>query len=994
VWHRHGPKIAALAALIPHLRVLSGHREFFHDDHSRFTVPLAKLVTEALGSGHLPLWNPWILTGTPLVGERGGMIAHPGLWLAFVLEPSHAVSVLIVLFLAVLAYGTTAFLLECGAATTFAVIAGVAASLMGPALSYTGNAPYLATLAFYPLALYAALGLARRGRGVLLGGFALGLAILGGDLPGAALLALVSFAMYWAAGGRAAGLVRLVRVLALALLIGAGAWYPVLWALPISERAAGIAAEEAGRWSFHPLEWLGLVWPHPLGLPLPEFSFWPFRWLKTERLFLHSVWIGALATVAAGWSFRRGDRLARLLTGTALALLVLAMGKYSPAWSAVRPLFTFLRYPSKLAAPAALFLFLAGALGLSRLLDNPKSLIRLAVIALLCGALGVLLGPLMVRTWASDVPEDVIAVACGDLRTGTARVVALSVLVILSAVLASRGRLPVRRLTWVVSLAILGDVGIGTLDLVWTRSPLPVSRPDYVPAADVRGPRVMRLAEVATARLARTTAAFSAEQAREAQLCTPLVNAPLHISVMEPYGLYPGELGLAMAAVNERDPVWTAELLGVDVLLTSPHAAAPWLRQAVDKQRLAPKHRLLAGAIAMEMPNRLPRSYLAGTAAVDSRTGVRNRLAAGEGRDTPLVVAREVLWRGRPAKTDDSWHLTGSASLRPLAPEAWRPGYARYRVQADGDALLVELDAFLPGWRAFVDGNEVPIREVNLMSRGVAVSKGEHQVEFRFGTAGLVASLWSSWIVLGGVCLTSIALGRRKGGRSFLARAMRASLVLALLLGTGARATAAPNDDEAPNRLWPRAGMLAAGFATAFVAHETGHLVANFALGNRPAIEGTRVWGFVPFVLIDPQLTCGSTECVKPNGDHFGPGRRGKYFIASAGFHVQQLTDELILSLTPDLRQREAPFRKGMLLFNIGLSAAYVLADWVDLEDPHGDLGTMERMSRRNSALMGLAILLPAALDAYRYFFPSQARWSAWAARASKAGMTGLTFSF
>lgn len=249
--------------------------------------------------------------------------------------------------------------------------------------------------------------------------------------------------------------------------------------------------------------------------------------------------------------------------------------------------------------------------------------------------------------------------------------------------------------------------------------------------------------------------------------------------------------------------------------------------------------------------------------------------------------------------------------------------------------------------------------------------------------------------------LSTAMTSPRETFRTALARPLRAArwarlalavmAVMVFMASSATRATAAPDEGD---RLWPRAGLLAAGFATAFVAHETGHLVVNLALGNRPAIEGTRVWGFVPFVLIDPQLSCGPTECIKPNGDIFGPGRRGKYFIASAGFQVQQLTNELLLSLTPDIRQREAPFRKGMLLFNIGLSTAYVLADWVGIEDPHGDLGTMERMSRRNSALMGLSILLPAAIDAYRYFFPSQARWSAWVARASKAGMTGMTFAF
>ena len=156
---RLAPLWAALAAMAPFTSVLAGWAEFYYDDHFRFSTPIAGMVAEAARGHYLPLWNPWILTGTPLVAERGSMIAHPGMLLALVMAPSHAVGTLMVLLLGVLAAGSTALLRALAVRTVLAVGAGAAIGLCGPALSYASNAPFLATLAFWPLILLSALRL-------------------------------------------------------------------------------------------------------------------------------------------------------------------------------------------------------------------------------------------------------------------------------------------------------------------------------------------------------------------------------------------------------------------------------------------------------------------------------------------------------------------------------------------------------------------------------------------------------------------------------------------------------------------------------------------------------------------------------------------------------------------------------------------------------------------------------------------------------------------
>jgi hypothetical protein len=197
-----------------------------------------------------------------------------------------------------------------------------------------------------------------------------------------------------------------------------------------------------------------------------------------------------------------------------------------------------------------------------------------------------------------------------------------------------------------------------------------------------------------------------------------------------------------------------------------------------------------------------------------------------------------------------------------------------------------------------------------------------------------------------------------------------------------------------PQTNWARTlGLGAAGALSAFVLHESGHLVANLMLGNVPKFSGTRVFGFIPFVVILPRIGCAGDHCTKHNGETFGPGRNGVFFIATAGFHVQNVTDEVLLTLHPDLMARDAPFQKGMLAFNVFLSTMYAVGAYTGLEDPHGDLAGAARRSGFHEAWLATVVLAPAVLDTYRYFVPSS-RWAPWASRASKATLFGLTFVF
>src|SRR5437016_2367092 len=53
-------------------------------------IPWRKVVRETLGHGGLPLWNPYLLAGEPLLGVQQPAVLHPGTWLGLLLPPPQA----------------------------------------------------------------------------------------------------------------------------------------------------------------------------------------------------------------------------------------------------------------------------------------------------------------------------------------------------------------------------------------------------------------------------------------------------------------------------------------------------------------------------------------------------------------------------------------------------------------------------------------------------------------------------------------------------------------------------------------------------------------------------------------------------------------------------------------------------------------------------------------------------------------------------------------
>ena len=168
-------------------------------------------------------------------------------------------------------------------------------------------------------------------------------------------------------------------------------------------------------------------------------------------------------------------------------------------------------------------------------------------------------------------------------------------------------------------------------------------------------------------------------------------------------------------------------------------------------------------------------------------------------------------------------------------------------------------------------------------------------------------------------------------------------------------------------------GRLLGGALVGLGAHELGHLVFDVVFDADPGIEKVTFKG-LPFFAITHRGD------VTP---------RQEYVISSAGFWAQHATSEWILSADPDLRHTTGSFRKGVLAFNVGASAVYATAAFARAGPAERDTRAMATSLGIDERWVGALILVPAVLDAVRYFKPD-ARWAAWSSRGWKIGLVLL----
>jgi Bacterial membrane protein YfhO len=154
-------------------------------------------------------------------------------------------------------------------------------------------------------------------------------------------------------------------------------------------------------------------------------------------------------------------------------------------------------------------------------------------------------------------------------------------------------------------------------------------------------------------------------------------------------------------------------------------------------------------------PRALPRAFL-----VDRQVVAPSATAARDTVTAPTFPARSV------AVTESQLPglavgETGASDAGDARIDSYGDERVVVRTDASRPALLVLTDSWFPGWKATVDGDEVPIHRVDYLIRGVPVPAGAHRVEFRYEPAswraGWIVSLIALLVIAG-----ALALGLRR----------------------------------------------------------------------------------------------------------------------------------------------------------------------------------------------------------------------------------------
>jgi hypothetical protein len=202
--------------------------------------------------------------------------------------------------------------------------------------------------------------------------------------------------------------------------------------------------------------------------------------------------------------------------------------------------------------------------------------------------------------------------------------------------------------------------------------------------------------------------------------------------------------------------------------------------------------------------------------------------------------------------------------------------------------------------------------------------------------------------------------------------AIIAALLAATLTVPDARACAQSTPGQAARpheRRIADAATFLAGGVLALGMHEGGHLIFDALFDANPKITHVQ---FGPF----PFFAVSHRTDLSP---------RREFTVSSAGFWVQEATNEWLLTRRPHLRREHAPLAKGVFAFNVLNSIGYGAVAFAKAGPVERDTRGMAAAISVDERAIAAIVLGPALLDAYRYFKP-ESKWAKWASRIAKGG--------
>jgi len=684
-------------------------------------VPWHQFALEVLKTGHLPLWNPLLGMGAPLLANYQSALLYPPNLLLFLFGPEYGHGVLVTLHLIWAGVGMALLVRRLGLGRLAQVIAGLSYSLSGYLVARTWFISINHAAAWLPWIIYATDRLfesvSRKNiRQLYPSVFLLAVAFSFQWLAGHAQTAFYSLCLsavwfIWRAISLDTWRDRFRTVSAylsagvLGFVLTAAQLFPTLEYLLNTARAATVDPELAMTYSFWPWRALGFLLPDLFGNP-SRGNYWGYANFWEDAIYIGIIpfifAILAIVTSLRGKGLR--SSLGRFLTLISVVTVVLALGKNTPIFPFLFdyvPTFDLFHAPARWNLLLVFSLALLAAMGADqwrtpsgRALYWTRLGTAGAAIVGLAGYLGALwLGgvePTLVRAFA--------IAGVGLVFTG------------LLTLFVDKSR---TRLTMLLAGGIL------LIDLLIAGSGLnPSISPgvyDGEAASVVTFGRTHRLYMTADLEYA-----LKFSQTHRFDTFDPGIDW----RVVRDIGLPNTTLLDSVPSANNFDPfvperyqIWI-EVLGTlsstDQLRLFQLMDVAWLASAVSGDLQAVRYESIKGSTRVRLiPNAVPAS--------SAEEALRLVINPSFNPDDQVVIetSSASLHQGEHGGT---YYLL----------EGQDPNRVEIEVTTAGGAWLVLSDVMVPGWRVQVDDAETELYHADYLFRGVWVPQGTHVVEFSY----------------------------------------------------------------------------------------------------------------------------------------------------------------------------------------------------------------------------------------------------------------------
>jgi hypothetical protein len=759
-----------IAPVILFSPVLFTGKALFWGTPSTQFIPWWKWSFDTVLSGSLPLWNPLLGMGAPLIANYQSALFYPATWIYFLFYLFGGISAfawsqafLTVLHLIGSGMGMAFLARKIGLGKFAQTISGLTFSLSGYLVARAWFASINTTAAWLPWVLFFSHEILEDDNKIsptLTLGFVIGLQLLAGHAQTTWYTWVLAFVWvgFWTWHSKcshgfkrrirsmAAGLTRLSMAVIIGCSIAAVQLFPTAAYLVQSHRASSAAYEAAMTYSFWPWRILGLIAPDIFGSPV-DGNYWGYGNYWEDALYLGMgpllLALSAIIRSVLNKGMNKGSssvevgspqhnidenelfdipqplrRLPRLLLGIIAVSFILALGKNTPVYPWLYhhiPTFNMFQSPTRFTIWIVFSLSLAAGIGFEtwrRPVNKGLYWTRLATAGAFAIMIGAGVGSILLNTSGTELkPTFVPAFALAGLWSAGMGLLSLTAPTVEQGTNSRHLFWKWGVVVWVLLDLITAGLGLNPgIDIAfYSEEP-----PNAASIREMAGNgRLFLLTndeyEIKYERFFRFDS-FEPElgwhQLRESLLP--------NINLLE-----------EIPAVNNYDPL-------------VPKRYAKWM------ERIAETNVHMRGDLLDRMNVSILEwaapSSLNGVRFVPREVGLRVRWAAcaiyvlNEDDALDRVFSgrldpeKQVVIEGDQITDEQPCDLT-QPTIEFVTDNT---NEITVKVAADRPGWLVLSDVWYAGWKAWVDGKPVPIYHADYLFRGVRVPAGEHRIQFAY----------------------------------------------------------------------------------------------------------------------------------------------------------------------------------------------------------------------------------------------------------------------